>query len=190
MIRVLLADLDGVLRHFDAARMARIEREHGLEAGLLARTAFEQRLLRDLVTGRLSRSGWVDRVAGVAGEPARIWLEDRGSIDPIVWGLLSEMRQRVRVGVLTNGTDETRAELAALGLLDARDVLFVSAELGLAKPDAALFRTVAKRLGVEPAAIAFVDDAPENVAAARDAGWQAHGFDGADALADWLDGMP
>ena len=56
-----------------------------------------------------------------------------------------------------------------------RDIV-VSGEEKLAKPDPAIFALAAQRFGYDPAAMLFIDDAPANVLAARDCGWQAHHF--------------
>ena len=50
------------------------------------------------------------------------------------------------------------------------DVSIYSAELRLAKPDPAYFRTAAGLIGAEPAEVLFVDDTAANVAAARSIG--------------------
>ena len=73
------------------------------------------------------------------------------------------------------------AELTALGLgeLAHGDRLLNSAELGAAKPDPEAYARALARIEavlgrrVEPATIAFLDDGPGNVTAARAAGWQA-----------------
>jgi len=51
---------------------------------------------------------------------------------------------------------------------------FASHELGVMKPDAAIYDIVEARTGVAPGAILFFDDHPPNVAAARNRGWRAH----------------
>ena len=65
------------------------------------------------------------------------------------------------------------------------DVCCYSWELGARKPDLAFFAEAARRIGVDPAAILFIDDSVRNVAAARDAGFAAEQWvltDGHDAL--------
>jgi putative hydrolase of the HAD superfamily len=47
-----------------------------------------------------------------------------------------------------------------------------SHELGMAKPDPAIYRAAEQRLGVNGAAILFFDDLIENIDAARSVGWQ------------------
>lgn len=48
-----------------------------------------------------------------------------------------------------------------------------SHELGLAKPDIAIYREAEKRLGASASSILFFDDLPENIEGARQAGWDA-----------------
>jgi HAD superfamily hydrolase (TIGR01509 family) len=54
--------------------------------------------------------------------------------------------------------------------------VFLSWELGAAKPDAAAYQAVTTKLEVEGSQLFFADDSPENVAAARALGWQAEVF--------------
>lgn len=66
------------------------------------------------------------------------------------------------------------------------DHIVISAELGITKPDPAIYATVTAAVGVDAGEIAFIDDRAANVEAARDCGWQAHLWvDDADSLA-WL----
>jgi len=50
---------------------------------------------------------------------------------------------------------------------------FVSHEIGLAKPEAAIFQYVTTELGVAPAECIFIDDHIQNVEGARQAGLEA-----------------
>lgn len=56
-----------------------------------------------------------------------------------------------------------------------RDILVSGAEK-LAKPDPAIFMLAERRFGHAPEALLFIDDREDNVAAARDRGWQVHHF--------------
>jgi FMN phosphatase YigB (HAD superfamily) len=53
------------------------------------------------------------------------------------------------------------------------DGLFCSGELGVEKPDARFYHTIASKLGIVPSDIVFFDDSLTNVAAAKAAGWHA-----------------
>ena len=57
--------------------------------------------------------------------------------------------------------------------LSVFDSIFVSAELGLRKPDPNAFSEVARRAGFQASAFIFFDDTLENVIGARTAGMQA-----------------
>ena len=52
----------------------------------------------------------------------------------------------------------------------------------LSKPDHAIFRLFAERFQVEPGECVFIDDNPQNVAAARECGFRAHCLEDADGL--------
>lgn len=54
---------------------------------------------------------------------------------------------------------------------------FASHLMGFAKPDRAIYDAFAKATGYAPGSILFFDDLPDNVAAARSAGWKAHQID-------------
>lgn len=73
----------------------------------------------------------------------------------------------------TNPTHQKVWQTRHATLLTAFERVFVSSEMGLRKPHRAAFDYVAHAMGVAAASILFFDDLPENVAAARDAGFQA-----------------
>lgn len=68
-----------------------------------------------------------------------------------------------------------------------RDIV-VSGEERLVKPDPAIFRLAERRFGVEAGAMLFIDDNPDNIAAAQALGWQTHQFFDAKALEEDLAG--
>lgn len=100
---------------------------------------------------------------------------------------VSVLREVVESGTpayaLTNWPAETfpHARTAFAFLADFTDVL-VSGELGVAKPDPAVFAELERRTGVPAATTVFVDDNPVNVAAATAYGLDAVVFVGAEAF--------
>ncbi len=56
-------------------------------------------------------------------------------------------------------------------------IRLASHELGVAKPDPAIYRIATERFGVSPGEILFFDDLPDNIEAARNSGWQAKHID-------------
>ncbi|HEY0239585.1 MAG TPA: HAD-IA family hydrolase [Friedmanniella sp.] len=78
------------------------------------------------------------------------------------------------------GTNQHRERAAylrrALGYQRLFDPMVVSAEIGVAKPDAAFFRTAVARIGLPAGQVLFVDDVSANVDAARAVGLVAELF--------------
>lgn len=62
------------------------------------------------------------------------------------------------------------------GFFDGAAGLFLSYKLGVRKPDPAIYQNVLAELGAAGPQCFFIDDRPENVNAAREAGMEAHPF--------------
>jgi len=92
----------------------------------------------------------------------------------IMEGFINEGRD---VTMLTNFASDTFREAQQLYpfLRKPRGVT-VSGDVGLIKPDTAIFERHAGDFGLAPAATLFIDDSPANVEGARSAGWQAIRF--------------
>ena len=87
------------------------------------------------------------------------------------------------IGSLNNEARELNEyRLKAFGLRACLDVALSSCYLGLRKPDLAIYRRAIDIVGRPPERILFIDDRPENVAGARDAGIVALRYSGSDAL--------
>jgi glucose-1-phosphatase len=181
----VLFDLDGVLRHYDAEHAGAVERRWGLPVGAIPQAAFDRALLEPLTTGRLSRRAWVREVGVRLGAPeaAAEWGAKPGRADPEALALVDELRAKgVTAAILSNGSDELAQELASLGIDGRVDLVLNSAELGVAKPDAAAYEAACERLGLGPEEVLFVDDTPANVEGARRAGIRAVRYTGVDQL--------
>jgi hypothetical protein len=57
-VRLVVCDLDGVIRHFDEAPQPDKEQELGLAPGFVLQVAFEEKLLRRAVTGTITDDQW------------------------------------------------------------------------------------------------------------------------------------
>ena len=85
--------------------------------------------------------------------------------------------RRVRLGLISNWDIRLRELLIGLGLLPHFDVVIISAELAVEKPDAAIFAAAATRLGVAPGEILHIGDAwREDVCGAHAAGLRVAWF--------------
>jgi putative hydrolase of the HAD superfamily len=178
-IEAIVLDLDGVIRHFDPKHPGQVEARHGLDPGILWAAAFARERVMPLVTGQITRAEWTEQVGVAVGNPAAAaeWLARPGVVDEEIMTLVDDLRADGHpVSILTNGTDTVPAELAEAGIRDRFDHLFNTAEIGVAKPDPAIFHHVCRQLVVDPGSVFFADDSPGHVEAAVGVGLLAHHF--------------
>lgn len=178
----VIFDLDGVVRHWNDDQLDEVEAAFGLEPRTILSVAFSPELGPDAVTGRLTYRQWMEairdrvladhgpEVAGALDE----WEANVGLVDTEMVDVLRHVRRHATVALLSNGTTRLRRDLHVLDLLDEFDVVFNTAELGIAKPDPGVFQMVLDLLEVPAERAAFVDDLAENVAGAASVGIAAH----------------
>ena len=91
--------------------------------------------------------------------------------DPAMSGAVARARAAgIRTGLLSNSWGDSGYERSAFG--DLFDAVVISAEVGLRKPDPAIFLLAAERVGVPPEECVFVDDLLPNAEAARAVGME------------------
>jgi len=194
-VQLCLFDVDGVLRTWRMAVLARFELDAGVPAGTLARVAHCLPEYERGVRGEVSFDGWctatreaIAEQYGKAAADALVagWRSYRGDVCPDVVEVVREVRPGCPVAVLSNAHDSLAGDLVRLGLGDDFDLVFCSATLGLAKPDPAIFRRAAALAGVPVADCLFVDDLADNVQAARGVGMRSVHFTDVAALRDAL----
>ncbi|SDQ61585.1 HAD-IA family hydrolase [Thermostaphylospora chromogena] len=178
----VLCDLDGVLRLY-ADGNPPLERDLGLEPGTLFSVAFTPGMVDRAVTGEITHEEWQDEIAERltelcgsaedAAELARCFTTWPQRVNTPMLELLSAVRRRVPVVLVTNATTRLEKDLDRLGLLNAVDEIVNSSAVGVAKPDRRIYEIAAERAGVPPRRCVFIDDREENVAAARDLGMTA-----------------
>ncbi|MEK0082199.1 HAD family hydrolase [Benzoatithermus flavus] len=136
--------------------------------------------------GRPWTEGIAELVARHPHEKERIeayrsrWLEMIGGPIAGTVRLLEELDARdVPLYALTNWSVETFALVRpdpTYAFLDRFRTIFVSGELGLIKPDPAIYRHALGAIGAPPDRCLFIDDSAKNVAAAAELGLLVHHF--------------
>lgn len=187
----LLVDLDGVVRRWDPAVAARVEEAHGLEAGLLGRTAFAWELLRPAVAGEITDAEWMGLVAQrlplpqpEAADAVAEWQLHRGEVDAEVLAFVREVRAAgLPVGLAANATDRLRGDLEELGLGGEFDAIVSSYEVRVHKPAPEFFQRALAGLGSEAPWTLFVDDDDRAVRGARASKLPAFRWSGSQDLA-------
>ncbi|QJE00362.1 HAD family hydrolase [Massilia forsythiae] len=130
---------------------------------------------------RLRRAGLLDAFAHAGEEAAKVELamahfaDARNAVNPyedVLSGLqrLQQLNGTVLVGSISNGN----ADLQAIGLSHHFKVSVAAHQLGVAKPDAAIFLAACRELGVAPEDAVYVgDDVLLDVQGAQRAGLRA-----------------
>ena len=183
MIRAVIFDWGGVLmRTVDASPRLAWDARLGLVPGNVNRLVFESYAWRRAQLGQM-RDGdfWVNLGARLNLSPDALtefrrdfWAGDR--LDGDLVALIRSLRPRYKTALLSNFSAQLSQLLTQHGLIDVLDVIVISGEEGILKPDARIYHLAAGRLGVPVADCLFVDDVEENVAGARAAGMQALHF--------------
>jgi epoxide hydrolase-like predicted phosphatase len=181
---ILVLDIGGVVYRSwpDEAFHVRWAERCGCDVATLTERfwAGDDWLLAEL--GRISQAENIRRAAArlcVSPEVAREMIFEGWASQPdealarFVAGLRST---GTTVAALTNNTSTEHELLSRPELARLFDLAISSADAGLQKPDAAIFRHAEARLGAAGADLVFVDDVEANVAAARALGWRAVWF--------------
>ena len=105
---------------------------------------------------------------------ADLWDWYCGALDEQLVDYVRSLRPRLKTGILSNSADGARREEASrYGFPELVDEIVYSHEVGLAKPDPAIYRLACERLAVEPLETVFVDDVAANVEGAGRLGLHA-----------------
>ncbi len=120
---------------------------------------------------------WHDRWIEMASPPIK------GSVK-----LLQALKSKnMPVFALTNfGIGTLKTAEKHYPFLHEFDRRYVSGDLKTIKPDAGIYQALEQDCGIEPKALLFTDDRPENITAAQARGWKTHLFDGPSGWAKCL----
>lgn len=139
------------------------DRGRSFDAGVVEATARHPAYAAEIA---LYRDRWSEMVPGALDDSVAILRELQG--------------RGAALYAITNWNGETfRATRARFDFLDLFRDIVVSGDVGLVKPDQAIFHLFASRNGLALGDCLFIDDSPRNVAAARAAGMRVHHFTGA-----------
>ena len=191
-IQAVIFDRDNTLLRFDRAAMAAIERQIAalapqLPAGAAAahwmewpgpwpRTAADEPGFWRAFWRSLAERHAIPATTASALESIGGFYHTCFAAFPDARACVEELRGRgLRLAVLTNFVLPSVDRALAHAGLDPRwfDALVSSAALGAYKPDPRAYHAVLAALALAPASCLLVDDLPENVAGARDAGMRA-----------------
>ena len=184
MIKAIILDMGGVLlRTEDRSLRYKWETRFGLAMGELDRIVFNGEAAKRAGIGLANKFDvWagVGQYFGIDGAELSqlekdFWAGDK--IDQRLLDYIQNKRSQYKTAVLSNAWPEARRMLVEkYRVMPAFDLIIISAEEKIAKPDTRIYEIAAERIGVSPAECIFVDDFEENIVGALRAGMQAVRF--------------
>ncbi len=139
---------------------------HAYDEGKLTGLAFWQKLLRD--AGIPEKAGLVEELNLW---DARMWTTQNPAM--LAWQLALKQRG-IKTAILSNMGDNVLANMErTFDWLPRFDVLVWSYQLGIAKPDPAIYLHTLRELDVVPGEALFLDDKAVNIEAAQALGMRA-----------------
>lgn len=176
-IQGIIFDFGGVLIDMRWDVSEGLEQVHGLPRHALLDTLYRTETWQGIERGHGDRLAWRAEAHRLleerAGRPLprlhEAWEAGRHLILANI-ALARRLRPAYRTAILSNADISLRGRLRELGIHDLVDTVVSSAEEGVAKPEPAIYRRAAERIGLTPEACVFVDDAEVNVRAAETLG--------------------
>lgn len=191
----VIFDFHGVITSPPLAGVDDYEVELGLPTGSLTGYMRGHPMVHRLETNQIdAREYWrhiradVRDTHGVEIDLRRLVAEmdDAITIDDEMIGLVRALRPTYKVAMLTNVGKRSSRVFHGDAYRDAFDAVVESAEVGLRKPDPAIYELAAKELGLEPGQCVFVDDWEENLPPAAELGMATVAYESPAQCADAL----
>jgi epoxide hydrolase-like predicted phosphatase len=182
-IRAIIFDIGGVLfRMQDFGPWRRWEMRLGLPDRQLGDIVFDNPISYQAFVGEVTAAeAWNEAARRLDLTPeelenlkADFW--KGGAWDAELLEFIRRLRPDYKTGIISDAWDDTRQAIAEYVDDGTFDVIVISAEEGVAKPDPEIFRRALSRLGVAPNETIFVDDRRKNVAGAQQIGMHAIRF--------------
>ncbi len=194
-IRAVIFDLGGVLvRTENRASRERLAARLGMTYDDLSHLIFEGESGLLATLGRIStQEHWETVRAALNLSPEEFpsvlvdfWGGD--ALDNVLVEYIRSLRPQYKTALLSNAWDDLRQALTyEWKIADVFDELIISAEVGMAKPEAQIYQLALDRLSVSPPEAVFVDDFLHNVDAARAVGMFAVHFQSSEQVQVELD---
>ncbi|GAB4274333.1 MAG: HAD family phosphatase [Candidatus Promineifilaceae bacterium] len=181
MIKTIIFDIGGVLlKTEDRTPRHKLDEQFGLPYGTVEELVFNSEQGRRAQLGELSTEAHWQLIGkqfeldedALAAVRLAFWAGDR--LDESLVAYIRQLKQVYETAVISNAFDDLRHVLThEFQIADAFNLLVISAEEGIMKPDARIFARTLARLGRKPEEAVFIDDFVHNVEGAKAVGLHA-----------------
>jgi len=186
MIKALITDFGGVLMRTraDGSRRA-LEQRLGLPPHMIENAVFSSDLSQRAQHGEMRETAFWQQVEcdldlschALPLDEFRNRFFEEDFLDEELMNFIRSTRPTLKIGLISNAWDGLREVLhTRVPIADAFDVLVISAEEKIMKPDARIYQRTLERLGVNAAEAIFLDDVLPNIHAADALGMQGVHF--------------
>lgn len=168
MIRGIIFDCFGVLTTDGWLRFRSQHFQKGSEA---YREVIELNHQADI--GSISHDEFIQGIGDLIGMEAReieATISGHTANNELFDYIRDELKSHYKIGLLSNASDDRTADLFSPDQVALFDEKVFSFRIGVDKPHAAMYETIATRLGLLTEECIFIDDREEFIAGARDAG--------------------
>ncbi|MDQ3964109.1 MAG: HAD family phosphatase [Actinomycetota bacterium] len=184
--QALVVDFGGVLTTPLQDSFVAFAEQNGIELQDLVRVALKaytdegtDPLVADFETGRLGEAEFAIQFAQRLAQETGVEVDPERLIQQMFGGLRLEEGMLEAVAAIRAAGFKTALLSNSWGvsayprerLTELMDVIVISGEVGMRKPDPEIFDLTATKLGVDPSGCVFVDDHPGHLKAAQVAGW-------------------
>lgn len=187
MIHLVVFDIGGVFFNQPPLVRSEVLTRYRITEEDLARLKHHP-VYRTYKQGLLSRQGFLEQIGPVlpstVEQPEELFrdLSFCRVLNEKLVEMTSSLRERYRVGVLSNSDSFLEERLQHFGIDHLFEFVVNSYRVQLRKPDPRIFLHLLEQTGMHPRHILFVDDKIANVQAARTLGLHGHVFRTVDAL--------
>ena len=173
-LRAIFFDLGGVIvrTEYQAPRERLAERLN-MTYEDISKIVFEAETSRKASIGEVSvEEHWLAvtrklRLPDSEAESVRTEFFAGDVVDRDLLDFIRSLRPRYKTGVISNAWGDLRDYVVKHQFDDAFDMLIISAEIGMMKPQPEVYQLALKQAQVQANEAAFVDDTPKNVEAAN-----------------------
>lgn len=176
-IRAIFFDFGGVIQRTEyQAPRQRLAERFSMDYDDMDKLVFNSPSARQATVGEITESAHWEAIAQrlkidsreIATAEKEFFAGD--VVDRSILDYLRSLRPQFKTGLISNAWSGLRDYLVRNRIADVFDSLIISAEVGVAKPEAKIYLLALDQVRVKAGEAVFVDDVPANIEAAEKAG--------------------